>query len=105
MEVWLPATKIGVPCLFHELSGFYCPGCGITRAATSLLRLDFHQAFHYNPLLFFLVPMYITYIIAKKRRMPRTSNAIMTVMLTLTIAFGLFRNIPGLDWMAPTIGS
>ena len=26
-----------IPCLFHELTGFYCPGCGGTRAVLALV--------------------------------------------------------------------
>ena len=41
---------IGIPCLFLKLTGFQCPGCGNTRAALALLRLDIAAAFGYNPL-------------------------------------------------------
>lgn len=102
LKVWLPVIKIGVPCVFHELTGFYCPGCGITRAAVSLLQLDFHQAYRYNSLLLFLLPLYITYALATKKQMRRTSNLIMSVMLTLTISFGILRNVPVFHWLAPT---
>jgi hypothetical protein len=102
LKVWLPVTSIGVPCVFHELTGFNCPGCGITRATLSLLTLDFYQAFRYNPLLLLIVPLYLTYTMANKKQMKRISKVIMAVMVTMTIAFGLLRNIPAFDWLAPT---
>ena len=37
------------PCLFHKLTGFYCPGCGGTRAVISLLRGRFLTSFLYHP--------------------------------------------------------
>jgi len=40
----------GIPCLFHRITGLLCPGCGNTRAALALLRLQFREAFSYNPL-------------------------------------------------------
>lgn len=103
LKVWLPITKIGIPCVFHELTGFYCPGCGITRVSLSLLRLDWVQAFRYNPLVFILLPLYAMYFITQKKQMKLFSNGIMAVMLILTLAFGLLRNIPAFDWLAPTV--
>ena len=46
----LAQKNIGIPCLFYRLTGLKCPGCGNTRAALSLLRLDFSAAFFYNPM-------------------------------------------------------
>src|SRR5690554_3644064 len=87
LKVWVPLTGIGVPCIFHELTGLYCPGCGITRTVLSLLSLDFHQAFRFNPLLVFLLPLYIAYSITNRKRMNISSNVIITIMLTMTISF------------------
>ena len=39
-----------IPCLFHELTGFYCPGCGGTRAVLALLAGHPVLSFLYHPL-------------------------------------------------------
>ncbi len=43
-------------CIFYNITGVYCPSCGMTRAFVSLLNLDFKSAFMYNPM-FILVPL------------------------------------------------
>lgn len=37
------------PCIFYTVSGYYCPGCGGTRAALALLRGDLLTSLFYNP--------------------------------------------------------
>jgi len=103
LKVWLPITKIGIPCVFHEITGMYCPGCGATRAATALLNMDFPQAFHYNALLFCLLPMYAVYYASEKKQLRSLSKVMMIVMTTLTLAFGVLRNFPEFAWLAPTV--
>lgn len=39
-----------LPCVFRALTGFYCPGCGMTRALHALVHLDLPRAFRMNPL-------------------------------------------------------
>jgi hypothetical protein len=46
----------GIGCPFRFLFGIPCPGCGMTRAILSGLRLDFNSAFYYHPL-WFLMPI------------------------------------------------
>lgn len=41
----------GLQCPFHVLTGFYCPGCGNSRALQALLRLHFGEALRYNYLM------------------------------------------------------
>ncbi|OMD38098.1 hypothetical protein BSK52_19610 [Paenibacillus odorifer] len=101
--VWMPLTNMGIPCLFHEWTGFYCPGCGITRVILSLLRFDFVQAFRFNPLLFVLAPLYMLYLFTEKKRIQPLSHVIMAVMLILTVTFGVLRNFPLFDYLAPTV--
>ncbi|HSU65412.1 MAG TPA: DUF2752 domain-containing protein [Tepidisphaeraceae bacterium] len=49
---WFP------PCLFHSLTGWYCPGCGSTRAAYHLLHGHLAAAFRLNPLMVLCVPYF-----------------------------------------------
>lgn len=103
LKVWLPLTHIGIPCVFREFTGFYCPGCGITRVVLSSLRLDFAQAFRYNPLLFILLPLSVMYFVTNKKQMQMISKTMMAVMLIITLTFGVLRNIPMFDYLAPTV--
>ena len=43
-----------VPCMFRTLTGFKCPGCGITHMLVAELQLDFAQAYTANPALYLL---------------------------------------------------
>lgn len=52
----LAQRGIGIPCLLRSVTGLQCPGCGNSRAALALLRLDIAAAFGYNPL--FLVEFF-----------------------------------------------
>ncbi len=58
----LAGLGLGIPCLFHKITGYLCPGCGNTRAALALLRLDLGAALSYN-LLFPLEFLYIGWIL------------------------------------------
>ena len=44
----LASNGLSIPCPFKWFIGLDCPGCGNTRAALSLLKLDFAAAFSYN---------------------------------------------------------
>ena len=41
------------PCLFHLATGYYCPGCGGTRAITSLLHGQILNSFLYHPVVLY----------------------------------------------------
>ncbi len=47
---------LGYVCPLLLFFGLPCPGCGMTRAVLSLLRLELAEAFVFHPLVFFLVP-------------------------------------------------
>jgi len=46
-----PLLLIRLPhiCLMRRFLHIPCPGCGVLHAVASLLRLDFVQAWHFNP--------------------------------------------------------
>lgn len=50
-------TKVG--CIFKQLTGIYCPSCGMTRAFYSIISFNFMDAFYYNilsiPLFLFII--------------------------------------------------
>ncbi|WP_308588142.1 DUF2752 domain-containing protein [Merdimmobilis hominis] len=42
-------------CTIRRLTGVPCPGCGMTRAALCLLRLDFAGAWRLQPMIYLLI--------------------------------------------------
>ncbi len=56
----LPATFFDTGnslCLFTYLSGYSCPGCGMTRACMHLIHLEGAKALTYNKLSFIVLPI------------------------------------------------
>lgn len=97
--------NIGIPCIFNKVTNLYCPGCGITRSIKSLLSLDFYQAFRYNMLTTILLPFLVFYfiysfILKKDLKLP---NYFWYTLLIIIISFGILRNIPFFNFLAPTI--
>ena len=44
-----------MPCIFHLLTGLYCPGCGGTRAVKYLLQGDWKNSLIYHPFVLYCV--------------------------------------------------
>lgn len=51
---WIKSGQ-GFPCLFHWITGLYCPGCGGTRAIGALLQGQLLKSFCYHPFVLFAV--------------------------------------------------
>lgn len=45
----LPFLHVLPPCTLYSLTGFYCPGCGGTRAVYALFHGNFFTALFYHP--------------------------------------------------------
>lgn len=101
------SLNIGIPCLFHEITGLYCPGCGITRLVFSLLELDFYHAFQANPLIFILLIIagiyFLLKIILNKFFQINITipNYVYYILLVVVILFGILRNIPDFEYLIP----
>lgn len=91
----------GLPCLFRALTGWLCPGCGMTHALASLLRLNIREAFAWNA----LFPVYIVYLgwlfVSMIRRYVRTGLLVPPSRplpihigtLGLLLCYGILRNL------------
>jgi hypothetical protein len=48
--------RLAWPCLWKKCTGIECVGCGFTRACAALLAMNWKAAWHFNPLVFLVVP-------------------------------------------------
>lgn len=53
--------RILPPCLFHRLTGLYCPGCGGTRSIYALLTGRIGQSLYYHPIIIYTVVCFLWY--------------------------------------------
>jgi hypothetical protein len=79
-------------CMFRQVTTLPCPGCGGTRAAFSLARLDLPAAIAFNPLITALLlgaPIFIAYSLWRRRRPPMSHRARRTWMTLIITAFAI----------------
>ena len=94
-------TGRGFPCILHLLTGLQCAGCGMTRAALALLRLDLAAAFSYHALWpvfagYFLwvgVSDAAVYVRTGKVRLLPGKWWIHAAVLILLFGYGILRNL------------
>lgn len=102
-------TGWGLPCPFHLLTGWHCPGCGISRMFMALLELDFMGALGYNALVLVLLPFgvvfglrrWIIYVKTGNTEPDRLETVLLIVATVLTLAFWILRNLPQFSFLAP----
>lgn len=66
IQAFLPAEVkmfFSIPCLFHAFTGYYCPGCGGTRAAACLLRGKVAASFLYHPVVPYCAVLYLCFMV------------------------------------------
>lgn len=99
-----------IPCIFHKITGLYCPGCGITRCILSLLKGNIKAAFYYNQLFFLLLPfilfvlMYKIYLYIENRNdnlISKIPNYFWSIIILSLILFGILRNLEGFEYLRP----
>ena len=98
------------PCLFHELTGLYCTGCGSTRAVAALLHGDLAMAWRQNPLLLLTLP-WVAYgvldwslaRIAPSRRLWawNVPGRLSWWFAALVVLFMIARNLPFVRFLGP----
>lgn len=80
------------PCLFHRLTGWWCPGCGTTRALHQLLHGNLTAALRFNPVAICLLPLVGYLIVCGDQGVVKPGWIWM--LLGVAVAFGVLRNIP-----------
>lgn len=61
---WLGAHVpfFSMPCLLYLFTGYYCPGCGGTRAVYALLHLQLLRSFALHPLVPYAAAVYLWFM-------------------------------------------
>ncbi len=106
--IWLRLTGIGIPCMFHKITGWSCPGCGMTTLIMSLLSGDIAGARAANPFIFFTWPVLVVELLWSevktikglghdRGRAVQVTDRVMNVILVIYVAafvlFGILRNV------------
>ncbi len=94
--------KFYPPCLFHLLTGLYCPGCGTARALFNLFHGNIARAFHYNPLAVLMVPplgfwflcQFRFAVTGKRWRLPLLRAKFIWLFLFIICIYWILRNMP-----------
>lgn len=105
----LYTVGLRIPCLIHMLTGFYCPGCGVSRMCVALLQLDFATAFRCNPGVMLLLPPVglallpgvVSYIRTGVRKSWRGEQAVLYTAVVLLVIYAVLRNIPAFWFLRP----
>lgn len=109
---WSYFTGSGMVCWLYQLTGWYCPGCGMGRCVNSMLHGDFYQAFRFNAfwmpmvipgtlLLIYTAWEFIRGIGEKDYLILRFLKKFGVVLAILASLFGVLRNF--IDILAPNV--
>lgn len=85
------AMVTGMPCLIKGITGISCPGCGMTRSFLALMRLDFAGAWHYHPLVFYLLIAVPVMIVLYLRDKDKQCKGLLLVSAGLMLGVYLYR--------------
>lgn len=80
-------------CPMVLLTGFPCPGCGLTRAGVALLQGDFQTAWEQNLMIYPIVVFIILYLVFRYvlRRDTRIFGRILLLILAVMIVYYIYR--------------
>ena len=74
-QIWMLSIAGKLPCMFREITGLYCPGCGGTRAVKALLKARPLVSFFYHPFVIYTAAVAfwfaVSYMIYWKTKNPK----------------------------------
>ena len=97
--VFINITGISIPCLFREITGLKCPGCGITTFFMNMFRGDIKAAISANPSLVIVLPLLGAVLVSVYVRNSWNIKEKWTlwclyISLFLLLFFSILRNLP-----------
>lgn len=98
----LTEKNISIDCPILKITGFYCPGCGISRLILSLFKGNIYQAFRWNPFLFLLIICLPIYVFIEDKIPKKVQTILLYSLLVITITYMVIRNIPFFEYLKPT---
>ena len=98
------AGGVFAPCPFRLVTGWWCPGCGLTRATHHLFRGDVGQALRFNVFVLAVLVAFGTMWLAwvaralgrPALRRLRPSPWLYASVTALLLLFAVARNLPGI---------
>ena len=99
--LFIQCTGLGIPCVFRLVTGYRCPGCGMTHAAMALIHGQPKTAFRENPLSLSVVPLLLLYGAYRAEVYIRTARTdfrkweivFLGVLWVVVLLFWLLRNL------------
>ncbi len=86
---------ICIPCMFHRITRWKCPGCGVTGLCLDLLHGRFTPSYNWGLVL--AAPWGLFLIWAEKTgRYPRAVKVLTWVLAAALLGWGVLRNLWGL---------
>ncbi|OAG28116.1 DUF2752 domain-containing protein [Thermodesulfatator autotrophicus] len=96
-QKWILNLPLPWICPFKTLTGYPCPGCGLTEATRLLLQGEIKQAFFVNPLVFLVWGLLIfVAIFPEKALVAFQKKRGWELLLVLVLGWWAFRLIFGL---------
>ena len=99
--LFIQCTGLGIPCVFRLVTGYRCPGCGMTHAAMALIHGQPKIAFRENPLSLSVAPLLLLYGAYRAEVYIRTARTdfrkweivFLGVLWVVVLLFWLLRNL------------
>ncbi len=96
-------------CFFHQITGLFCPGCGVQRSFHALLHGYISAAMGYNLLFVLCLPLIIYFVLGYVLGKKHSSSSFIyrpgfsLMVLIVVISFWVLRNLPftPFSWLAP----
>lgn len=87
-------------CPLVLVTGFPCPGCGLSRAAFCLMRGEFLRAWHFHPFIYGILALCVAFCVQRYLRHQKTDGLkkwllILLIGMLLYYIYRMIRYFPG----------